>query len=46
MKIIDCTILDSVVVMFDVRGFGKPFDAVLMLLKHGVVSLTWGAIIR
>jgi 2,4-diaminopentanoate dehydrogenase len=46
MEIADYATYDGSTVMFDVMGFGKPLDAVPMLLQPGVLSIAWGAAIR
>jgi 2,4-diaminopentanoate dehydrogenase len=46
MEIINYDTYDSATVMFDVMGFGKPFDDLPMLLQPGVLSLAWGSVVR
>jgi hypothetical protein len=46
MEIADYATYDGSVVMFDVMGFGKPFDEIPLLLQPGVLSIAWGTAIR
>lgn len=46
MEIADYATYDGATVMFDVMGFGKPFDDVPMLFQPGVLSVAWGCAIR
>jgi hypothetical protein len=46
MEIADYATYDGSIVMFDVMGFGKPFDEVPLLLQPGVLSIAWGTSIR
>jgi len=46
MEIADYATYDGAIVMFDVMGFGKPFDEIPILLQPGVLSIAWGTSIR
>jgi hypothetical protein len=46
MEIADYATYDGAIVMFDVMGFGKPFDELPILLQPGVLSIAWGTAIR
>jgi 2,4-diaminopentanoate dehydrogenase len=46
MEIVDYATYDSATVMFDVMGFGKPFEEIPLLLQSGVLSMAWGSVIR
>jgi hypothetical protein len=46
MEIADYATYDGAVVMFDVMGFGKPFDEVPLLFQPGVLRVAWGCAIR
>ncbi|HZU49306.1 MAG TPA: diacylglycerol kinase [Mycobacterium sp.] len=46
MEIADYATYDGAIVMFDVMGFGKPFDDIPILLQPGVLSIAWGTSIR
>ncbi|WP_063046225.1 NAD(P)H-dependent amine dehydrogenase family protein [Nocardia pseudovaccinii] len=45
-EIADYATYDGATVMFDVMGFGKPFEEVPMLLQPGVLGMAWGTTIR
>lgn len=46
MEIADYATYDGAIVMFDVMGFGKPFDEIPILLQPGVLGIAWGTTIR
>jgi hypothetical protein len=46
MEIADYATYDGAIVMFDVMGFGKPFEDIPILLQPGVLSIAWGTSIR
>ncbi len=46
MEIADYATYDGAIVMFDVMGFGRPFDEIPILLQPGVLGIAWGTSIR
>jgi hypothetical protein len=46
VEILNYATYDQATVLFDVMGFGRPMDAVPMLLQPGVLTMAWGSVVR
>ncbi len=46
LEILDYATYDNELVMFEIMGFGRPLDAVPMLLLPGVLTMAWGSVVR
>ncbi|OBI41534.1 diacylglycerol kinase [Mycobacterium kyorinense] len=46
MELADYATYDGSTVMFDVMGFGKPFDEPAILLQPGMLGMAWGTAIQ
>jgi 4-hydroxy-tetrahydrodipicolinate reductase len=46
LEILDYSTYNNRKVLFDIMGFGKPLDALPLLLQPGILSLAWGSVVR
>ncbi|MGH9093287.1 MAG: NAD(P)H-dependent amine dehydrogenase family protein [Acidimicrobiales bacterium] len=46
VEILNYATYNQATVLFDIMGFGRPMDAVPMLLQPGVLTMAWGSVVR